>query len=266
MVLCSTETAFGVHIVCSWELMMFYKLWSTLYHQSTFIIIIFFLSLWACIWGLAITDLLENSETFLVTCLPAKEAKLLGQHLGFTWLCLVLQWKKEFIGLQTWEIKGFVWIWEFQFRICLLSPSYCSPWHYSHSQAIFPHIERWCWPSLPATFFESSSISDPVPFSLKPLSHPKTEAHVFNWHCLLTSSYEWGSDQQAAKLIEYPLPSWPWDKEGSELTGTPDWLIAHDPVIKTASCAESLTQWEKIPMGCHGMTLRILGSVSKTKQ
>ena len=100
----------------------------------------------------------------------------------------------------------------------------------------------------------------------KPLSHPKTEAHVFNWHCLLTSSYEWGSDQQAAKLIEYPLPSWPWDKEGSELTGTPDWLIAHDPVIKTASCAESLTQWEKIPMGCHGMTLRILGSVSKTKQ
>ena len=119
--LCSTETAFGVHIVCSGELMMFYRLWSTLYHQSTFIIIImFFLSLWACIWGLAVTDLLENSETFLVTCLPAKEAKLLGPHLGFTWLCLVLQWKREFIGLQTWEIKGFVWIWEFQFRICLL--------------------------------------------------------------------------------------------------------------------------------------------------
>ena len=121
MVLCRTETAFGVHIVCSWELMMLYKLWSTLYHQSTFIIIIFFfLSLWACIWGLAVTDLLENSETFLVTCLPAQEAKLWGPHLGFTWLCLVLQWKREFIGLQTWEIKGFVWIWEFQFRICLL--------------------------------------------------------------------------------------------------------------------------------------------------
>lgn len=89
-----------------------------------------------------------------------------------------------------------------------------------------------CWPSLPATFFESNSISDPVPFSLKPFPHPETDTHVFNQHRLLASPYGWGSDQHTAELIEYLLRSWPWDKECSELTGTPDWLAAEGPVMK----------------------------------
>lgn len=55
---------------------------------------LFFLSLWAWVWGLAVIDLLENSETFLVTCLPAKEAKLLGPHLWLTWLFLVFLTEK----------------------------------------------------------------------------------------------------------------------------------------------------------------------------
>ena len=89
-----------------------------------------------------------------------------------------------------------------------------------------------CWPSLPATFFESNWISDPVPFSLKPFPHPETDTHVFNQHRLLASPDDWGSDQHTAELIEYLLPSWPWDKECNELTGTPDWLAAEDPVMK----------------------------------